>query len=852
MTTKYSTKKALISSIVVLALCFSMLIGTTFAWFTDSASSNGNIIKTGNLDVEMYWADGKEDPANTNAWNDASEGAIFNYDNWEPGYAEVRHVRISNLGSLALKYKVLIVADGEVSDLADVIDVYYADPAVQITNRADLNPAMKLGTLTDVLANIGATGNGTLEAGSEDTITLALVMQESAGNEYMNKSIGASFTIQVLATQLTYEPDSFDNQYDADAQYPTVELGTVDKAENETADVKTNSVNVNVPANAPAGNYTVEVTDKTTTTDAEGVTTVSMDITLKKDGAKVTADGTTVYTVSVEIGKGYTDVSATHNGNAITVFDYDAVTGIFTFETSDFSPFAFTYKDVPASVEGEEGKLPVVAFISGESVVYYASLEDAIKAVKADQTIVLVSNLNYENVVSADNNTTSINIPKDKKFTLDLNGYTMFGVSDFEKSFSFITINAGADVTINDSSAAKTGMINYQTVRANPNENQEGYTIKNLGNLTLNGGTIYNSSPLASNGYEQAVTTAVDNCSSSGVASSFSMNGGTVISDTYFAVRSNVYANNTFDSGKAMWNINGGTVYGLHFCDWGSKGLDYKLNVGANATVKCGNYPDYLTQSVRMAIASASTSKVEINIAGTIEGAIYGAGANIGTKYYSNFKKALDDAQPGDTITMLKNYTATDIIYIDKDITINGNGFEVKSSSNRVFRLTTSNIKVTMNNVNIVSGAAVNYPSDIRGVSIDAGLTGVELTLNDCSVDFTDISANDWTYAVNVSGNGTGHKVTINGGTYEGANVINAHGANNTIVVKNATLTSMYPHHDEYYGAGIWVLQNQGSSVVAEGNTFNGTNAVAFNLGTGTALTESNNVDNTVKTATKG
>ena len=222
MTTKYSTKKALISSIVVLALCFSMLIGTTFAWFTDSASSNGNIIKTGNLDVEMYWADGKADPANTNAWTDASTGAIFNYDNWEPGYVEVRHIKIANEGTLALKYKVLIVADGAVSNLADVIDVYYADPATQIATRADLVKATKLGTLTDVLANIGETGNGTLEAVSSDTITLALVMQESAGNEYMNKSIGTSFSVQILATQLTAETDSFDNQYDKDSEYPIV------------------------------------------------------------------------------------------------------------------------------------------------------------------------------------------------------------------------------------------------------------------------------------------------------------------------------------------------------------------------------------------------------------------------------------------------------------------------------------------------------------------------------------------------------------------------------------------------------------------------------------------------------
>ena len=220
MTTKYSTKKALISSIVVLALCFSMLIGTTFAWFTDSASSTGNVIKTGTLDVEMYYADGTKDvPATVDGWTNVTTGGpIFYYENWEPGYAEVRHVKIENNGSLAIKYKVLVVADGEVSDLADVIDVYYVDPAVKIETRDDLALATKLGTLTDVLENLGATAEGTLVADTDDVITLALVMQEDAGNEYMNKSIGTTFTVKVLATQLASESDSFGNDYDAGAE----------------------------------------------------------------------------------------------------------------------------------------------------------------------------------------------------------------------------------------------------------------------------------------------------------------------------------------------------------------------------------------------------------------------------------------------------------------------------------------------------------------------------------------------------------------------------------------------------------------------------------------------------------
>ena len=106
MTKTRSTKSALISSVVALLLCFAMLVGSTFAWFTDSVTSAGNIIQSGTLDVEMHWAEGKLDPnAAETAWTDASTGAIFNNDKWEPGYVEVRHIKISNVGTLALKYQ---------------------------------------------------------------------------------------------------------------------------------------------------------------------------------------------------------------------------------------------------------------------------------------------------------------------------------------------------------------------------------------------------------------------------------------------------------------------------------------------------------------------------------------------------------------------------------------------------------------------------------------------------------------------------------------------------------------------------------------------------------------------------
>lgn len=210
-------KNALAYNVIALILCFSMLLGSTFAWFTDSVTSENNVIQTGSLDVEMYWAEGKEDPSSA-AWKDASTDAIFNNDRWEPGFAEVRHIKIENKGTLALQYKVMITPNGEVSELAEVIDVYYVDPAVQVTGSEALVDEFKLGTLADVLEMIDETASGFLASGDSDTVTLALKMHELADDDYQGLALcEGGFSVQLIATQAAYENDSFGNDYDKNA-----------------------------------------------------------------------------------------------------------------------------------------------------------------------------------------------------------------------------------------------------------------------------------------------------------------------------------------------------------------------------------------------------------------------------------------------------------------------------------------------------------------------------------------------------------------------------------------------------------------------------------------------------------
>jgi len=214
MNNKKSTKRALLSSVLSLVLCMALLIGTTFAWFTDSVTSAGNKIQAGTLEIDLELLD-----KDTKVWNSIkdSQVPIFNYNLWEPGYTDVKILKVENEGSLALKWIAKFVTEQEsLSILANVIDVYVCPSATELAYPAerDLTGYTKVGTVADFVDSIEETTWGNLKAGEKAYLGIALKMQETAGNEYQGLELGA-FDIQILATQLTYESDSFDDQYDA-------------------------------------------------------------------------------------------------------------------------------------------------------------------------------------------------------------------------------------------------------------------------------------------------------------------------------------------------------------------------------------------------------------------------------------------------------------------------------------------------------------------------------------------------------------------------------------------------------------------------------------------------------------
>ena len=245
MKSKKATRRALLSSALSLVLCFSMLLGTTFAWFTDSASTAVNTIQSGTLEIKLmgdYDDDGK--------YTDDLEGKNFQFKNtkketdilWEPGVTFMTDgFQIQNHGDLWLKYQLVIngVTDGN-AKLLEAIDFYMTTTAPNgYTTGADYLTAVKAGMGVDtfdlndfvaehrVLAPAGKTDAKINETDTVDyddfdgTYYLVGHMKEDADNQYQHLTI-EGVGITVYATQMEAEFDSFDNNYDDGAYLPVV------------------------------------------------------------------------------------------------------------------------------------------------------------------------------------------------------------------------------------------------------------------------------------------------------------------------------------------------------------------------------------------------------------------------------------------------------------------------------------------------------------------------------------------------------------------------------------------------------------------------------------------------------
>ncbi len=231
-----NSKRALLLAVVSMILCLTVFVGTTFAWFTDTATSTGNRILAGDLQVEL-WMDKAQNGTYENI-SDQPNGDIFNIaDNandshntlWEPGKTQIVYLAVKNAANLDLKYNIVLDVknvDTVAADLTNVLDWAIIDGA----KAGDINLAgmswesliatagVQSGDVSEGL--ILAAPNGTLLAEENgdnwEYFAIAVHMDKYADNQYKNDEV--TIDVYVNATQLSSESDEFGNaNYDTAA-----------------------------------------------------------------------------------------------------------------------------------------------------------------------------------------------------------------------------------------------------------------------------------------------------------------------------------------------------------------------------------------------------------------------------------------------------------------------------------------------------------------------------------------------------------------------------------------------------------------------------------------------------------
>ena len=220
--TQTKTKKALLMSVLSMVLCVAMLVGMTFAWFTDTASTAVNKIESGKLDVELVDENGAKLADNHVLTWIAKDGRTQDQILWEPNCKYNLEVfGIRNAGNLALKYKVILKAtDIDVKDgktLLDVIDwtIKVGDETLTVTSEQIKN-GLKNGI--EII-----TDRPLAKETTDSLIAVTGQMRSDAGNDYQGLSING-FGVEVYATQLNSESDSYSPNYDKDATYPVMNV----------------------------------------------------------------------------------------------------------------------------------------------------------------------------------------------------------------------------------------------------------------------------------------------------------------------------------------------------------------------------------------------------------------------------------------------------------------------------------------------------------------------------------------------------------------------------------------------------------------------------------------------------
>ena len=372
MTSSKSTKRALISSTLALLMCVAMLIGTTFAWFTDTASTAVNKIQAGNLDVKLMYS------TDMQTWKEATDQTKLFDDNalWEPGYTQVVYLKIVNAGNLALKYEAGFSknytsnrgknVNGDWYRVDNYLKIGTAETTTKFANREDVWSAIAATEKTLAKDVMLTDGWITLKAGeSSNPFAVAIYMPTSVGNEAnasrLRPSSVSGLGIEVRATQATVESDSFDNNYDANTA--TV-LNRVEYTDGEHT--VTGNIQANGTAGAIHGTGTAKITVDATTVYGTYVSNYAMAV-CASSRSEITIKGGE-FANQAPAGSNLSLIYAEDNAKiTIEGGTFKCVSPAWTLNCNDSDPATITvkggsfYKFDPSNVTVGEGEIFVAA-----------------------------------------------------------------------------------------------------------------------------------------------------------------------------------------------------------------------------------------------------------------------------------------------------------------------------------------------------------------------------------------------------------------------------------------------------------------------------------------------------------
>ncbi len=410
MTKQKSTRKTLLTSVLSLILCMAMLIGTTFAWFTDSATSGKNRIQAGNLDVAMSYKNTSmsdyedvETPTSPDFFKDINGDKIL----WEPGAVAYANFKVENKGTLALKYSLQTIVAGcnytvEGKSLADALTVKVVkEEQTYATREAAVNVAKNSADILENFAHV----NNNLEAEKTDYFTVILYWEPSSNdNDFnVNPALWIDIELSLVATQAVNEADSFDNQYDVSATYPIVAAAMKTGA---AVEMKASRYSLEIPNVAEDGKYTLTVTNEEFTEDASGEITFSFDVALLRDGVRVGKTEGVTYKLDIELGDFLNIKNVKNAGEEISNYTYE--NGTLSLETDFLGTVTMTYKEAAENLVMSGDKIIGGVFKGINPAEYDATLAEAdseyiaINYKKDGETQYVVSKRSQTVIVAAD------------------------------------------------------------------------------------------------------------------------------------------------------------------------------------------------------------------------------------------------------------------------------------------------------------------------------------------------------------------------------------------------------------------------------------------------------------------